>query len=90
MTTRARKARAPWLTAPGAVARSRVVDAAYCAPYVLAFSDRFYEVRHVETKEVVSIVPFNNFVHLSTHNDLNSSGEILIAVRAILRAVPAR
>jgi len=63
-----------------------VADAAYCAPYVLAFSDRFYEVRHVETKEVVSIVPFNNFVHLSTHNDLNS-GEILIAVRAILDAV---
>jgi len=48
-----------------AVPKCALPIVAVSEPYVIAFSDRFYEVHSVETGELIQIVPVRNLAHLS-------------------------
>ena len=58
----------------------RAAPAAFRDPYLLGFSEHFYEVININTGSIVSIVPAFNLTHLSSHEDTDGA-DIFISVR---------
>ncbi|KAI9493891.1 CNH domain-containing protein [Zychaea mexicana] len=57
----------------------------YQHPYVLAFDQRFIEIRHVETGDLVQMIPGND-CRLTYYNGNGNTGEPLVIEGCIVRA----